>query len=175
MKTTKTLITTCLVCGFLMLGGCQQKQTTQPNAIDQDQANRKLVDAYSDMAIQNAIITQHTLYPYHFVNNSADLNGVGRRDLAVLIQHFQQNPGQINLQRGSVEEPLYLARKQTVYKSLVDGGIPQDKIQIAEGMPGGDGMPSNSVIEILENAKESPDSGQESGKPVQYNSTMGKR
>ena len=144
-----------LAIGFMcsiLLVGCQEPQMNTPT-VDESQVNRKIVDTYSDLMIQNAIITQHALYPYHFVNNGATLNALGERDLSVLIQHFQENPGQIIVQQGNTEPLLYQARAQTVYEKLLQGGISDDKIKIVTGMPGGDGMQSNSIIEILETEK----------------------
>ena len=63
---------------------------------------------------------------------------------------FQDNPGQLTLQQGGTESRLYQSRAQTVYEKLLAGGIPDGKIRITDGMPGGDGMASNSIIEILE-------------------------
>ena len=80
-------------------------------------------------------------------------SGLGQRDLSVLVQHFQDNPGQLILQQGGTESLLYQSRAQTVYENLLAGGIPDGKIQIADGMPGGDGIASNSIIEILETEK----------------------
>jgi hypothetical protein len=146
MKYQKTVLTMGLICAIVICG-CQEEQAV--NTLDEDAVNRKIVDTYSDLAIQNAIIAQHTLYPYHFVNNGAQLNGLGKRDLSVLVQHFQDNPGQLILQQGGTESLLYQSRAQTVYEKLLAGGIPDGKIQIADGMPGGDGIASNSIIEIL--------------------------
>ena len=145
------MIVTSLICSVFLVG-CQEEQVN-PNAVDSSEVNRKVVDTYSDLAIQNAIIAQHTLYPYHFVNNSAQLNALGDRDLSVLIQHFQENPGQINIPQGGTESLLYQSRAQTVYEKLLAGGIPDDKIRIAGGMPGGQGIQSNAMIEILETDK----------------------
>ena len=140
-----------LVCA-LVFCGCQEEQA-ETNTVNESEVNRKIVDTYSDLAIQNAIIAQHTLYPYHFVNNGAQLNGLGERDLSVLIQHFQNNPGQLILQQGGTESLLYQSRAQTVYEKLLQGGIPDGKIRITDGMPGGNGIASNSIIEILETEK----------------------
>ena len=147
----KEMVVMSLVCAVVFCG-CQEEQAGT-NAVDESVVNRKIVDTYSDLAIQNAIIAQHTLYPYHFVNNSPQLNGLGQRDLSVLVQHFQENPGQLILQQGGTEERLYQSRFQTVYEKLLVGGIPDGKIQITDGMPGGDGIASNSIIEILETEK----------------------
>ena len=144
----KEIFVLSLICAVSFCG-CQEEQADQ-NTVDTSEVNRKIVDTYSDLAIQNAIIAQHTLYPYHFVNNSAQLNGLGERDLTVLIQHFQKNPGQLILQQGGTESLLYQSRAQTVYEKLLAGGIPDEKIRIADGMPGGNGMASNAMIEIFE-------------------------
>ena len=148
MKCKKTMIVVCLF--SIIIGvGCQKEQV-DTNTLDTSQVNRKVVDTYFDLAIQNAIVAQHTLYPYHFVNNGAQLNDLGQRDLSVLIEHFQDNPGQLTLQQGGTESLLYQSRAQTVYETMLAGGIPDGKIRITDGMPGGEGMASNSIIEILE-------------------------
>jgi hypothetical protein len=146
----KELFAMSLVCAVLFCG-CQEEQAGP--TVDEDAVNRKIVDTYSDLAIQNAIIAQHTLYPYHFVNNGAQLNKLGQRDLSILVQHFQNNPGQLTLQQGGTESLLYQSRAQAVYETLLAGGIPDGKIRITDGMPGGDGITSNSIIEILETEK----------------------
>lgn len=154
MKTKKVLIAMSLV-GAILIIGCQEQQIADPNPVDKNAFNRAVVDTYSDLAIQNAIVAQHTIYPYHFVANSVELNDLGMRDLSVLIEHYKQNPGEITLQQGSVEGLLYQSRAQMIYEKLLEAGIPQDKINMTDGMPGGEGMPSTAVIEILETAKDS--------------------
>ena len=151
MKYKKAVLTMALVCG-VVLCGCQEQQA-DTRRVDESQVNRKIVDTYSDLMIQNAVIAQHTLYPYHFVNNSAMLNNLGQRDLAVLVQHFQENPGQLMIHQGKTEAILYQSRAQTVYEKLLAGGIPDGKIKIVSGMPGGDGIQSNAVIEVLQTEK----------------------
>ncbi|MDH4201692.1 MAG: hypothetical protein OEV87_02225 [Phycisphaerae bacterium] len=146
----KEMFVMSLVC-VVVFCGCQEQQAGP--TVDESQVNRKIVDTYSDLMIQNAVIAQHTLYPYHFVNNSAQLNGLGERDLAALVQHFQENPGQITVHQGKTEPLLYQSRAQTVYEKLLAGGISDSKIKIVSGMPGGEGMKSNAVIEVLETEK----------------------
>ncbi|OQY07582.1 MAG: hypothetical protein B6I25_01595 [Planctomycetales bacterium 4572_13] len=152
MKLKRMFVLSLIVAVSLSLCGCQEEQA-DTNTLDTDAVNKKIVDTYSDLAIQNAIIAQHTLYPYHFVNNSAQLNGLGERDLTVLVQHFQDNPGQLILQQGGTESLLYQSRAQTIYEKLLVGGIPDEKIRIADGAPGGDGIASNAIIEILATEK----------------------
>jgi hypothetical protein len=153
MKYPKTAVVVSVICAIFLNGCTVREEVIEPDPLDQSRVNKALVESYSDLAIQNAIIAQHTMYPYHFVADSAQLNGLGQRDLAVLASHFQQNPGQICLAKGQTEALLYQSRAQTIYEKLIQAGIPDQKIKITDGLPGGDGMPSNAVIEILENAR----------------------
>lgn len=158
MKRNVTIAVIGLIC-VLFLGGCQEERMSDPNAIDKSQVNRAILESYSDLAIQNAIITQSTLYSYHFVNNSAQLNTLGKRDLGVLIQHFVNNPGQLSIQQGNVSNELYQQRQKMVYDALLAGGIPKSQIVITQDMPGGSGMSSNEVIEILAGPGDSSEAG----------------
>ena len=153
MKVNLALASVVVVCAILAIG-CEEEivRTQEP---DTSLADRAIVDSYSDLAIQNAIIAQHSMYPYHFVVNGAQLNALGELDIEVLIRHFGGNPGEIALRREDTPSFLYLARLQTIQEKLLAAGIPQDKIKISDGMPGGDGMPSNSVIQILKISEES--------------------
>jgi hypothetical protein len=126
MSTKTMLIMMSLMCTVL-LSSCQEQQAVEPDPIDRTEVNRKIVDTYSDLAIQNAIIAQHTLYPYHFVPNGVDLNDLGQRDLSVLITHYKNNPGTITIQQGSADAILYQARAQMVFQKLQDAGIPEKK------------------------------------------------
>jgi hypothetical protein len=114
----------------------------------------KVIDLYSDLAIQNAIITQHTVYPYHFVNNSAVLNPLGQRDLAVLARHFAQNPGELNVRRGDVDPALYQSRMETVKARLAEGGVDVSRIRMYDGLAGGEGMPTSEIIEVLARSRD---------------------
>jgi hypothetical protein len=87
--------------------------------------------------------------------------------MAVLIQHFMDNPGQLMIQQGGTDAVLYQSRAQTVYEKLLAGGIPDAKIKIVTGMPGGDGMQSNSMIQILETEK-TTDMSQGTGMDVKF-------
>ena len=158
MKRNVTIVVIGLICGCL-LSGCQEERISEPNPIDRSQVNQAILGSYSDLAIQNAIITQSTLYPYHFVNNSAQLNTLGRRDLGVLIQHFTVNPGKLSIQQGNVSNELYQERRQIIYEALINSGIPDYNITISKDMPGGSGMSSNEVIEILAGPKGAVDTG----------------
>jgi len=111
--------------------------------------NSQLINTYNDIALENAIISQHTLYPYHFVKNGAELNELGKRDLAVLIRHFVKQTGHLNIRKYNIPVELYGARVESVHKRLQEAGINMDQISISDDMPGGSGIASESILIIL--------------------------
>ena len=106
-------------------------------------------DGIRNSAINNAIIAQHTFYPYHFIPNASALNELGEQDLEVLAAHYRYHPGPINIRRGSGPQDLYEARVQAVRKYLIEVDIDDDRIVFSDGLPGGRGMPSEQVLKIL--------------------------
>jgi hypothetical protein len=126
-------------------------------------------DAIRNASLNNAIITQHTLYPYHFAAGSAELNDLGTRDLHVLAEHFKKaqagSPGELNVRRGNASESLYEARVKAVLESLTAHGVETGMVAVKDGLPGGDGMSSERVIVILKEKmeKQSPDNNTGSG------------
>jgi hypothetical protein len=118
------------------------------------QVNRWLTQSIRDSAINNAIITQSTLFPYHFTPRSDQLNGLGTRDLGVLAEHFREAPGELNVRRGNVPEELYAQRVAKVQEMLVDAGVDPERIQIGDGPVGGEGLSSYEVLLILEKSRE---------------------
>lgn len=142
-----TMLTLLVVFCILPLG-CQE-ETTDKTA-NERLMNRTLINTYSDIAIQNAIISEHTLYPYHFVKNGAELNELGLRDLAVLAGHFDKNGGHLNVRQLEASAELYEARVNFVREKLREAGIDMAGVSISDGMPGGSGMPSEKVLDISE-------------------------
>ena len=138
----------------MVLTGCEQEQVEpKPN---ERLVNAKLIESVNNLAIENAIVSQHTLFPYHFVQNGAELNELGQRDLAVLANHFLEHAGPVNVRKGSVSAELYEARVNHVLDALKQAGVEAERIAISDGMPGGSGMPSENVVKILEKAQEAP-------------------
>ena len=141
-----SMITT-LVLFCILVVGCQEEQ--KDKFADERLMNSKLINTYSDIAIQNAIITEHTMYPYHFIKNATELNELGQRDLAVLIRHLAKYGGYLNIRRQDASEDLYKGRVDVVRESLQEAGVDMERINILDGMPGGSGMPSEKVLVIL--------------------------
>lgn len=136
----------CLAC--VVLAGCNEKQAADPS---QKKLDVELVNTLNNIGVENAIIAQHTLYPYHFGQNAAELNELGQRDLAVLARHFKDHPGVLNINKGETSAELYDARVAHVLSELQRAGVETARMSVSDGMPGGTGMPSESVVVILQN------------------------
>ena len=119
-------------------------------------------EAIMNASIEKAVVTQHTLYPYHFVEGAAELNPLGERDLELLADHFRGRAGEINVRRGGVPDVLYEERLRVVGEGLAELGLDRNKIALADDAPGGDGISSERAIEILEEDR-----------PLQLDSTTG--
>ncbi len=142
---TVFVIELALLCVFLC--SCNK---THKEAINEGQMNAGLINAYNDTAMENAIIAQHSLYSYHFVNNSDQLNELGRRDLSILSKHFKEYPGQLDISHDGTNKNLYQARLAYVTGQLKKDGVDISKLTISDGLPGGSGMTSSEVVQIRE-------------------------
>jgi hypothetical protein len=137
-------IAICLMCA--LVAGCHNNAPKPAAGTNLDAA---LVKTINNIGVENAIITQHTLYCYHFVTDGEALNELGSRDLSVLARHFAKYPGTLNIQRGQANEKLYQARITCVMSSLKKAGVDADNMRLSDGMSGGDGMSSERVVTIL--------------------------
>ncbi|MHC4131242.1 MAG: hypothetical protein ACYSSP_07070 [Planctomycetota bacterium] len=152
----KKLLLTLYLCFILFVASCEDMDSAQKDK-EMQFINRKLVTTYNDMAIENAIITQHTLYPYHFIQNSEGLNELGYRDFGILAGHFIENPGSLIVRQDhTVTDELYEQRVGHIQEMLEEAGVDSERFNIEDGMPGGSGVTSERVLFILERAKESP-------------------
>ena len=144
-----TTITIGLFC--ILLVGCSE---TIEQGQDRHLINTELINSYNDIAIQNAIIAQHTLFPYHFITNSAELNELGQRDFAVLTRHFIKHPGPLNIRRDDCSTELYQARINFILEQMEKAGLDRKQIHISDDLPAGKAMPSERIITILEKERE---------------------
>lgn len=145
--------TTLLVSAGLPLAAlaCNSPSPSSPSASSKPperEVNLAEAKWLNDTAIQNAIIAQHTLYPYHFVTYSASLNELGEHDFCVLVDHYKKHPGPLNLRRGDAPPELHEARLQFISDRLAKAGINVGPIE--DGLPGGEGMLSEFVLMVLE-------------------------
>jgi hypothetical protein len=143
MRLTVVAVACSMCC---LLAGCEERQREEKTsrAIDIE-----LVNALNNIGLESAIITEHTLYPYHFVPDGQELNHLGERDLAVLAAHLRTHPGVLNVRHGAVPPELYAARVLRVVEQLKRAGVAADRVKISDEMPGGMGMSSERVVMIL--------------------------
>ena len=143
------VVAICLACG--LMGGCQEDART---AADQ-RFDKELVRTLNNVGVENAILAQHTLYPYHFVLNGEQLNSLGQRDFAVLARHYTEHPGLLNVRQGETISPeLYQARVAYVTSRLQEAGIEPQRVRISDGEPGGPGLPAEHVVTVLQRTTE---------------------
>jgi hypothetical protein len=142
----------CLISSLLF--GCQEDQVTAQKSQNVD---AELVRALNAVGVESAIISQRTIYPYHFVSDSDELNALGQRDLMVLARHFKDHAGALNVRRDDTDAALYEARVAAVLAALKEAEVDTDRLTVSDSMPGGDGMASERVIVVLsETAASSP-------------------
>lgn len=132
----------------------QMPVTTEEDARDFDAA---IVRAHQNDFEAAAVIRQHTIYPYHFVAESATLNELGQRDVEILAGHYASLPGDggippatLSVRRGDASPGLYDARVRAVTAELARGGVANDRVRIADTVPGGDGMLPGKIKVILQ-------------------------
>ena len=141
-----------LVCGA-SLAGCHP-------VVKKGAEDKWLAVTVQDAAVRNGILTQQTLYPYHFIENSAELNDLGAMDLAVLADHYRLYPGELGIRRGRTRAELYDARVKAVRDSLAMAGVDTTRMRlVSDSLQGGEGMASERVIRVLESSYEDSKSG----------------
>jgi len=138
-----------LLTALLVCPGCKKPDSTTGTFDQRNTMNRWVVQDYFDQQSEQAILTQHTLYPYHFHANASELNDLGMRDLHVLASHYREAPGRLNLQQGDASDALYEARIAHVKTGLNRAGVDAQRVTIADDLPGGSGVPGDRVLVIL--------------------------
>jgi hypothetical protein len=132
----------------------QMPVTTEEDGREFDAA---IVRAHQNDFEAAAVIRQHTIYPYHFAAESATLNELGQRDVAILAGHFANLPADggippatLSVRRGDASPGLYDARVRAVTAELARGGVPNDRVRVADTVPGGDGMLPGKIKVVLQ-------------------------
>jgi hypothetical protein len=133
-----------------MLAGCSE---TDPGLQKQRSVNVWMAQTLMDAQRDNALIAQHTLYAYHFIQDSPTLNDLGYSDLSVLASHYRHDPGKLSVRRQDASEDLYRARVAGVHDFLEKSGVQMERMVIEDVFPGGDGAPADRVLTSLEGEK----------------------
>jgi hypothetical protein len=144
-----TILTTSVL--LVVAAGCN---TPEPSLQDRSRLNAWLLASVRDTAINQAIILQGAVHPYHFVSGAAVLNDLGKHDLNVLAAHYRKHPAALSIRRGEAALDLYEARVATVVKTLTRAGVEKGRMTISDTRPGGEGMTSERVLSVLENERD---------------------
>jgi hypothetical protein len=132
--------------------GCERPESDRVALTVQDAPENShgwLVQAVELAQVRKAVIAQHTLYPYQFVANSAELNELGQRDLGILAEHYSVYPGPLNVRRGNESDDLYDQRVNTVVQALHRAGVDTSRIRVENAMSGGEGSPADRVVLVM--------------------------
>ncbi len=155
---TKTMTSLCpalLLAAIAALGGCSNEEKANMDAgrpaWDHGRAQAMetyAVRSYFEESISNGSIAQHTLYPHHFMANSAQLNELGAHEIAVLASAYKVGPGKLGIRRGEESDDVYTARTKTVTAALASAGIDMKRMTIGDDVAGGPGEPADRVIAL---------------------------
>ena len=140
----------------LLLAAC-----TTPDKDFEDRSIRNMWvgDHMRNASMEQAVLTEKTLYAHHFDTDSAALSQLGRRDLGILSDHLAANSGRLVVKRGDASTELYAARIETVTNVLKAAGLAEDQIRVSDGSPGGDGISSDRLVEIFADVEVAQDGG----------------
>ncbi len=156
-----------VVATLSLAGGCahhyEEAEKTQALTQQNEVSDINIVDAVRDSGVKAAIISQHTIFPYHFVQDQEALNELGQRDLAVLAARLRSHAGDLNIPRDGTAAALYDARVQWVMDSLHTQGVSADHVHIIDGIGGTASAPSEDVVRELRSLRVSPQMQSQAG------------
>jgi len=151
--------TSLIVALCLTLSGCGTLYGTEPWGAHAPTSS----DLIRGASIDKALLVQKTLFPYHFALDGSELNQLGERDVHVLAAHFRKSPGTLHVRRGDAPAALHEARMRAVMAALASDGVDAAQMKVADGMAGGDGLPTERLIMILRTPATLSAAGETSG------------
>lgn len=137
---------TLLLAMTVALPACNRPEHAEKHS----QMNQWMVDTYHKDMSHAAVVSQRTVFPHHFVDQTDKLNARGERNLRILVTHFKQHPGTLNVRQADTPQALYEARLAAVRQFLASHEIPPDAVTLADGFSGGDGITSEQWREPTE-------------------------
>jgi hypothetical protein len=135
--------------------------------------NMWAADEIRDSSMREAVLAQHTLYPYHFEVEAAQLNSLGWRDIEILSRHFGTHGGSLSVRRGGASDELYRQRLAAVEVALTGSGVEPGRVRLSDSAPGGQGTTSERMLEVLEKASQELSSGGDSTRSGSSQSSTG--
>ncbi len=128
--------------------------------------NRALVSHYNDAAVENAIVSQATVYPYFFVKDSAELNELGAYHLDVLAEHYREHPGTLHVWADDTDSQLYAERMKVVRSTLQESGVEMAAMKIDDGLPEGRGATTDEALKAASDDKSKSGTGSMGSRPL---------
>lgn len=144
--------TAALVCLTLGVAACRSSSFDHEGPVGA--RNLWVNEHIRQASLREAILTQSTLYPYHFVVGSDELNSLGWRDMEILAPHFVAHGGTLSVRRGDASQELYAERLQRVETALAAAGVEAGRVRVTDSAPGGPGITSEGVLQVLEKASQ---------------------
>ncbi len=141
---TSIAVMACAFGGF----GCQQPESIQLTDAQRSATNAWTVRSYLEQQSANAVVTEGTIYPHHFLTGTAKLNDLGQRSVRQIASHGVPDAGRINIRRGSETPQLYRDRIETIKQVLAQTGF-QTEVTV-DDLTGGAGMASEHVLIVLD-------------------------
>jgi hypothetical protein len=137
-----------LSCSLLaLLAGCNSPHSEENMP---GRENMFASDSFRSAQVNKAIITQRTIWAYHFVTNTSELNPLGMRDLGVLAAYYaDHNKGDIRIRRAGASQVLYDERVAAVVNHLIASGVPKGQLTVSDASPVGSGIPSERIVTVL--------------------------
>ena len=94
------------------------------------------------------------------IAGESDLAGMQQdRNAHFMVAEMQNFPVDLNVKQGGVSNELYSARRKTVRTYLSKQGVDTNLLTLSDGVPGGGGMASPTVLVILTEADDGLTSG----------------
>jgi hypothetical protein len=154
------------VCGGL-LAGCESTDAGPHEAavdtvgtLGEPAANAEMVHMIFDRQSRNAVVTERTLYPYHFVPDGSELTALGVEQLDVLTAALQSQPADqplyLNIRRGSTPDALYLSRVASVKQALASAGVEGDRVNLLDEVPRGKGIATEQLLNQESDSSRAP-------------------
>jgi len=96
--------------------------------------------------VDNAMLEDLALSDIHFVPHTAQLNGAGVRRLERYAKLLTVYGGSIRYSTSLTDDQRVEERMANIRTYLATTGIPEGRIKVAQGMPGGKGMSAKEAI-----------------------------
>jgi len=140
------ILAVCTICGCQ---GAKPRLNAPPHG---QTANPSDMQASYEHMIDNALLTDMTVSDVHFLPHRARLNALGEERLSRLASLMQEYGGTIRFNTDLADDDELVERRTEAILAFLDEvGLDTSAEVLAQGLPGGDGMPAEEAILIKQN------------------------